>query len=733
MKRIFSLLIVVILIILCFVGCKSTDVDFKKFNTASALLGDFQNINDLSQKTFVAENANFKMFYDNGICVESKDNSSDVWKSYVDETVYEAFKTSTETWKNYMQSIAAVTYISKNDTAGNFSTDYSASKNNIISVQKYDNGCNITVKFVKSSITMCFEITLDDFGLNVRIPADSIKEEGDYYLYSVELFPFFDTVSNEKQGYIFYPDGCGALTYFNKTAQKHKYTKQLVLDVYGTEETANHFSNSKNPIALLPIYGIKNQNRAFLAAVTNGDADIQININAGINISSVKLNRASFSLIYRRKYTVLLSELKNNNGNTEEKSSTRVGEKLLNYDREVKLFFLSGEDATYSGMANTYRNYLLKSGVLDGKTDYRTENLCIRFFMGTKQTDGAYKKLVKTADFSEIEDILKGYKADGVSNVTAILRGWQSGGYGDNISSFAPESSFGGKKGLKSLDRFAGESGIKLMLEADNIIAYDGCGFFIKGKDTVADGAGSPVTNSTENEFLLNLNRVKNNYNKVLKISETYKNTTVLNNGLASLIYSDLNPSYATERVSIKAEFEEMLKNSDAVCDGNLYSLKYSDFIADCVGTTSNSFLEDVSVPFYQMVVHGSASYCMETGNSSYDLNYQKLKWIEYGALPYFEITKENPSLLRDTAYTQLFSSVNSEWQERITEIYKEFRDNLSEITNGYITKHEIIAEDMVCVTYNDKSKIYINYSDEKLNFDGAEIPPSGYIVITRE
>jgi len=733
MKRFFCLLLTVTVIVLCFAGCNETDVNFEKFNTKSALLGNSQNINDLTQKTLVAENEIFKMFYDNGICVESKSDINDFWKSYVDETVYEDFKTSTETWKNYMQSIAAVTYISKTDTSGNFSTDYSAAKNNITTVQKYDNGCKITVKFMKSAITMTFEITLDDFGLNIRIPANEIKEEGDYYLYSVELFPFFDAASNDKQGYIFYPDGCGALTYFNKTAQKHKYTKQLTLDVYGTEETANYFSENKNPIAPFPIYGIKNQNRAFLAAVTNGDADTQININAGINISSVKLNRASFSLIWRRKYTVLLSELKNNNGNTEEKRSIRVGERLLDYDREVKLFFLSGENASYSGMANIFRDYLLKNGLLDGKTEYSAENLCLKFFMGTKQTDGAYKKLVKTADFEQIEDILKGYREGGVSNLTAILRGWQSGGYGDNISNFKPESSFGGKNGLKSLDKFAGENGIKLMLETDNINAYDGTGLFIKGKDTVTDGAGSPVTDSTESSFLLSLDNIKKNFKKASGTAEKYKNTTVLNNGLASLIFSDLNRSSATERVLVKEEFEEMLKKGSAVSGGNLYSLKYSDFIADCAGKTSNSFLEDVSIPFYQMVVHGSAGYCMETGNSSYDLNYQKLKWIEYGALPYFEITKENPSLLRDTGYTQLFSSQNSEWQERITEIYKEFKENLSEFTSGYITGHEIIADDIVCITYNDKNKIYINYSDEKYSIDEAELQPLSYKVITEE
>ena len=129
------------------------------------------------------------------------------------------------------------------------------------------------------------------------------------------------------------------------------------------------------------------------------------------------------------------------------------------------------------------------------------------------------------------------------------------------------------------------------------------------------------------------------------------------------------------------------------------------------------------------MVVHGSSSYTTETGNSSYDLNLQKLKWIEYGAVPYFEITKENPSALRDTRYTQLFSSENSEWKEKICDIYREFNGTL-DITDGFIIKHEYLAGDVVLVKYGSGAEIVLNYTGSDYLYEGRTVPAEDYAVI---
>lgn len=735
MKKAVCLLLSLTVFILCFSGCaENQTVKTVGVRTQSTLSGSANELENAGEKLLVSENDNYRLFYcAGGIRVESVIDSQVFWDSAVDETVYDGFAASTETWKNYMQSLAAITYIAKNDSVGNFSVEYSAASRNITAVERYSNGIKITVKFAKSAITVSFEITLEDSGINIRIPGEEIKEEGEFYLYSVELLPFFGAAPNGGEGYIFYPDGCGALSCFNKTAEKHKYTKQLVLDIYGTEETGNYFSEEKNPVASLPVYGIKNADKAFLAAITAGEADAQVNVNAGLNISSVKLNRASFTLIYRNKYSVSLSELKKSGETQDGKNSVIICDELLNYDREVRLFFLKGENADYSGMANVYREYLLEDDILDGKTSYKTTGLYLRFFMGTMQNNAAYKKSVKTTDFSDVEDILSEYISCGVENITATLRGWQSGGYGDNISSFKPDGAYGGVSGLKELDEFAGKNGVNLMLEAENINVYDGTGFFIKGRDTVTDGSGSPVTNSQQSVFIFNPLKVQSNFEKLIKSVKKYNNIKILNDGLGSVIYSDLNSSSVYVRYQVKQIFENILKQYEdkaEVSAANLYAIKYADFIADCPSSTSGAFIEDFAVPWYQMIVHGSAAYCADTGNSSYDLKYQKLRWIEYGSSPYFEITKKEPSVLRDTDYTQLFSSKNDEWQERIIDIYKEYKENFSNLTDGYITEHKIISAKVVSVSYDSGVTVIINYSDAEYTYGDIQIPPMDYTVI---
>lgn len=64
------------------------------------------------------------------------------------------------------------------------------------------------------------------------------------------------------------------------------------------------------------------------------------------------------------------------------------------------------------------------------------------------------------------------------------------------------------------------------------------------------------------------------------------------------------------------------------------------------------------SVPFYYLVINGSVPYALETaGNLSPDLQKTKLKWLEYGAVPYFLLSAQNSEKLTDTTAEALFST----------------------------------------------------------------------------
>ena len=88
--------------------------------------------------------------------------------------------------------------------------------------------------------------------------------------------------------------------------------------------------------------------------------------------------------------------------------------------------------------------------------------------------------------------------------------------------------------------------------------------------------------------------------------------------------------------------------------------------------TSSNYFITDENVPFYQMVVHGSIPYSSDPGNLSYDLRYHVLKWVEYGCMPYFELTFQKSINLKNTEYSRLFTSYYSQWNDVIADVYNE-------------------------------------------------------------
>ena len=46
------------------------------------------------------------------------------------------------------------------------------------------------------------------------------------------------------------------------------------------------------------------------------------------------------------------------------------------------------------------------------------------------------------------------------------------------------------------------------------------------------------------------------------------------------------------------------------------------------------------------------------------------------------------------------------------------------------MTKHEFIEEQLTCTTYEDGTKVYVNYSRDDKTVDGTVIPAKDYAVV---
>ena len=681
------------------------------------------------------------------IAVTDRQTGESLWDGAVTETLYPELATSTKVWKDYMQSLLAITYASKDDTRGNFVREYSAAPENTVETQRYANGLKLTVAFANSSIRLQLEIALEDDGLRLRIPAQGIEENGNYRLYAVELLPFFGAAAKEEEGYLFYPDGSGALSYFQRTESKHLYATPLTLDIYGPILQSDFFADSEssastvsaNPTAMLPVYGIKRSGRAFLAAAVEGEEYAQILVNPSINMSTIKLNRCSFSFIYREQYRVYLSNIvKYGENQATNLYGTRLVEDLLPLDREVKLFFLEGDQADYSGMAGVYRDYLRENGWMNASSAAQ-DALSLTLFMGAQSDAGLLPDYVSMTTLEQAQSILNQYLDGGVENLQVLLRGWTQHGYGYVPDQAKAASAVGGQKGLEALDRFAAEHrGARIYLEANLTDALEGKGRFSDGRDVIQQGNGSPVTDGMQKQFLITPAKVWENFQDVLRRVNGFSSLQMGYETLGLRLYQDQNDDAVVTRADTRDLFEQMLAHQErenAVEGGNLYALRYAQQLYNVPISASGNEITDQEIPWFSMVVYGSIPYSAEPGNLAYDLNQIKLKWIEYGCMPHFELAENSPTLLQDTDYNELFTCKNEDWMDRVLTLYAEFQEEIwphtvEEEGTVFLSRHEILDEDLIRVTYSNGTVILLNYGDTAQTADGCTVEANDYQVI---
>lgn len=98
------------------------------------------------------------------------------------------------------------------------------------------------------------EYNLDDLGLEIRLPASSIRyDSSNYTLESVKFLPYFCAGSNENAGFTFIPDGSGTITRFEDIASR-SFT--LTGKLYGRDYSFHSITGSTQETMRLPAFGV---------------------------------------------------------------------------------------------------------------------------------------------------------------------------------------------------------------------------------------------------------------------------------------------------------------------------------------------------------------------------------------------------------------------------------------------------------------------------------------------
>ncbi len=322
-----------------------------------------------------------------------------------------------------------------------------------------DSGIRVDYLFEELNIGFTIDYRLQDDRLVVSVAEDSIRETEERLLVTLDVLPFLGAATNEEKGYLFVPDGPGAIVHFRP--EQPEYRHNFLAEVYGPALFSFEPEQQQGPIPV-PVFGLVRGDSAFTGIVTQGDMDV--NISAALSYTALGYNRISGQFIFRRKAPFPLRRAS---------FVTRFEQERVEGDRELKYAFLRGYDATYVGMAKVYREYLMADRGMQ-KLEEANPFLHLRIFMAMQRQAFPRDQFITMTTFDDALGMLKTLKEErGLDNLRVTLVGWSSDGYDWSLPKrLPPDGRIGGEDGLQAVANYANANSIPLYLEDNYLFGF---------------------------------------------------------------------------------------------------------------------------------------------------------------------------------------------------------------------------------------------------------------------
>ena len=596
-------------------------------------------------------------------------------------------------------------------------------------------------------ITVSYRIEDDSFVAEIDPTSVSYNDDG-YYLTHIDLLPYFGAASTAQNGYMFVPDGSGAVININNGK---KDVASYYAKVYGEDMTLSSLNRFKTEAeeefsVKMPVFGIKADDTAWLSVIEQGTGYADIRAEISGKTSSYNHVYAGFS--YLTYGSVSMDEIIGAN------SFYMYSKPQFASNYRMRFFFLAGDDADYTGMALRYRKYLADAGKLTaGKAGTSTPFYAeyIGAIDKTQSTLGIkYDSIVPVTTYSQALEITDKLLDAGVKNLSVVYTGWEKGGLranaAANISSLAKVS-----RGGTNLEEFAAA------LAGKDVDFYPLVEMQRVERDGFADGY-STFTNApryfdrsivrTYNRIYANGITSKWNVNLISpyfaeslaqRVSERIKKNGATGIGIDSLshvLYSDYDDTKYTDRQAAERHNENALSIVSKEFSGNVlaensnvYAFEYVSDIIDVPTASNHTRLLDGDVPFYQTVIKGCIDFAGSPLNLADDYETAILQAAETGAGLCFEWIYENNSVIKDSDFDALFSVNYLTWIDIATADWNRLNKVCGALNNVAITDRTQIG-DAVVVTYENGAKVAVNYGHEPAEISGKTVGARDFALI---
>ncbi|MCL2499817.1 MAG: DUF5696 domain-containing protein [Defluviitaleaceae bacterium] len=576
-------------------------------------------------------------------------------------------------------------------------------------------------------------------------PADDADEEEwtqynrNHRLTEIGLLPHFMHAGVRHEGYMLVPDGSGALIYLNNGRPRSTFNQP----VYGRDlNNPPRLQATAAQNILMPVFGMKRNNAAAFAVIESGAS--LANIVAGVsgNNSSFNSVGANFTVRPPASYTVV-----NTQGVATDILVT--SDWLMDVEAVSVRYHFMENGSGYSEMAQLYRQHLISQGMTPSARGEGLPLVLDVFGSVTRRMSVLgipTNRTTPLTTFEQAGEMADTLKNGGIGSLVVRYNNWlPRGNYSTSPSRFTPAGSLGGRRGFRDFSNSMDNLGVSLYMDVDFATAHRRPFLGFIGTPVIRDITNVPVRQTGFNLDTFGpadepypgwwMYSPRSFRNAVDTFITNAKNANISGFNfsiLSNLPYSDIGRSHM-DRGAAEVLLSDIARDARASFGGLMgdaagaFWLPHATFVVNTPIGCSGFTLTDVSVPFYQMVLHGYVDFSLPAYNLASDREGMVLRAAETGALLQLSVIAENPALLVDTPLEWLMSPSFDYWYAEVLAAAHRLAPVYDAAAGATIASHRFLAENVTETRFSNGSAVIVNFN----HVPHGDIPARDFIVIT--
>jgi len=599
-------------------------------------------------------------------------------------------------------------------------------------------------EIIKPAFSIVLRYILDGRSLLLNIPYDRIGYRQTYPITQLMLMPFMGSANLNDNGYMFVPDGSGALIYFNNQKQNQlSYSTRI----FGWDEALVRdavISDSKAPF---PVFGLHKNGAALVCIIEEGASYASVRADVSGRNSSWNRVFPIFTMIHSAKMDI----------SQRSQSDVYLYEANLPEGENITLRYVPCTDPGYMGMAREYRTWLLeKYPVLKKNTQGSGIPVVVEVIGAVNKTQHRlgmpFDLPLKLTSYKETTAMINDFAEFGWENVHIRLNGW----FNRSVEHTVPTkikliNILGSKKDFKGIVNTAEKNNYSLYPEVDFVFARDVKAFsgFSLNRDVARHVSRERIQRYPYSfvwfgerkqwgklNYLVRPETVNRMIDSYIKKADSYGIKNIAFRNMGSRLGGDYHERRLISREASKnmrqQKFEQLNQSGTAfmVNTGFSYSVPWASVITDMIISDQAFGITDIAVPFYQIVLSGLVPYTGKAINLAEDYTLNILKTIESGAGLHFNFMTEETAVLQETKFRQFYANEYARWIEDADALYKKFTYDFGHLFSQAIIDHIILTLGVTITRYEDGTMVIVNTTGNPWNYRNYNIPPNNYIVI---